>query len=171
MGPLAPQPIPLPHDAAPAAGAAQLARHRWGVHANALICAMERSITSNDRLGVATTRAQLKNIDKLRAGSRLLLRLPLYPVAAVLEMPEHDVLTTSSGTIVHFMVEKVCSSWGPSSIQDAANTLDRLSAWMVKTGIPAEATLTRLQVAQFLEDVETAAREPMALSTNCRHGW
>ena len=158
MGPLAPQPTSLPHDAAPAAGAAQLARHRW-VHANALICAMERSITSNDRLGVATTKAQLKNLDTLRAGSRLLLRLPLYSVAAVLEMPENDVLTTPSGIIVHFMVEKVCSSWGPSTIQDAANTLDRLSAWMVKTGIPAEATLTGLQVAQFLEDVETTVRD------------
>ena len=75
------------HYAAPAAGATQLARHRWAVHANALTCA-------------------------------------LYSVAAVLEMPEHDVLATPSGTIVHFMVEKVCRSWGPSTVQDAANTLD-----------------------------------------------
>ena len=78
------------------------------------------------------------------------MRLPLYSIAAVLETSETDVIKSPCNAIVHFMVEKVCGFWGPSTIMDASNTLDKLSKWLENRNLCARKGVTGLQVAQFL---------------------
>ena len=147
-----------PLDDSPGDLSFQLARHRWRAQASALIGKAERAIQIQERQGIATTRAQLRKLDKLRAGTKLLMRLPLYSIAAVLETSETDVIKSPCNAIVHFMVEKVCGFWGPSTIMDASNTLDKLSKWLEDRNLCARKGVTGLQVAQFLEDVEAEAR-------------
>ena len=149
----------LNHSPTPGDLAFQLAQHRWRVCASALIGRAERTIYLQEKQGIATTRAQLRQLDKLRAGSKLLVRLPLYSIAAVLETSEQEVLDSPCSTIVHFMVEKVCGFWGPSTISDASHALDKLSSWLRGRNICAKQGVTGLQIAQFLEDVEAQARD------------